>query len=67
MIIPVSTRFNRNNHSGGFCGRRPPGMNDSTLTDADFEPAALDMLSSGPQVVFLTGKAGTGKSTLVNH
>lgn len=42
-------------------------MNDSTLTDADFEPAALDMLSSGPQVVFLTGKAGTGKSTLVNH
>ena len=42
-------------------------MNDSALTDADFEPAALDMLAHGPQVVFLTGKAGTGKSTLVNH
>lgn len=42
-------------------------MNETALTDADFEPAALDMLAHGPQVVFLTGKAGTGKSTLVNH
>lgn len=36
------------------------------FTDQDFEPAALDALD-GTAHVFLTGRAGTGKSTLINH
>ena len=36
------------------------------FTDRDFEPAALDALD-GTTHVFLTGRAGTGKSTLINH
>ena len=36
------------------------------FTDQDFEPAGLDALD-GTAHVFLTGRAGTGKSTLINH
>lgn len=36
------------------------------FTDKDFEPAALEALD-GTAHVYLTGRAGTGKSTLINH
>ena len=45
VIVPVSTRLDRKNHSGGFCGRRPSGMTDSTLTDPDTGERRLETVS----------------------
>lgn len=36
-------------------------------TDKDFEPTALTALRGNAPIVFLTGKAGTGKSTLITY
>lgn len=39
---------------------------EHAFTDQDFEPAALNALD-GTRHILLTGRAGTGKSTLINH
>lgn len=48
----------------GAVRRIPVGME---YTDNDFEPQALAALRGNRPIVFLTGKAGTGKSTLITY
>lgn len=51
---------------GHDIGTHGPDMTPQHLTDRDFEPSALAALDSG-STMLLTGNAGTGKSTLLNH